>query len=422
MIPTLAVALRTKQREVYDAIRACADQRDVNVYLVGGAVRDWLMGQPAGDLDFTVEGDAIDFARALQSERGGEVLAHERFRTATWTYNGLHTDVTTARSEAYPRPAILPVVAPASIDVDLLRRDFSINAMALRLRDDALLDPLGGQTDLDRKLIRALHARSFIDDPTRILRAARYAARFGFDIEPSTRAWIDAGLAYLKGLSGERVKYDLELTFSIVQSAEALIMLREWSVFRALGIVVPEPEPLRARFATARAGLSDAQAWNLASLNLAPQEIIRAAGWGALIYNLGQMSASRWLDLIPYTTDVRDALVSLGVLSTLTAALFGGNPSRQSELLRSFSGIALLIVWLYDNSLSKRAAAFNEWHLWRAVQPVTTGDDLKARGVRPGPIYGKLLASLRSAWLDGEVTSAVEECALLERLLAEARE
>ncbi len=416
MNPALAAALSTEQREVYNAIRAYADHRNVAVYLVGGAVRDWLMGRPAGDLDFTVEVDAIDFARGLMEVHGGQVTAHERFRTATWLWVGHHTDFTTSRSETYPRPAMLPVVTPAPIERDLYRRDFSINAMALRLRNDVLVDLHDGQGDLSRKEIRALHARSFTDDPTRILRAARYAARFGFSVESATREWIGHGLAYLKDLSGERVKYDLELIFGIPQPERALILLREWDVFRAFGISVPEAEALRARFDAIRLHL---RMWHTATINLTRAELIHAIGWGALIYNLGQLSARRWLDLIPHTAEVREALVSLGVLSTLSATLFDGKPSRQSDILRPFSGLALLITWLFDHSASKRAAAFSEWHAWRGMQPVTTGDDLKARGARPGPIYGKLLASLRNAWLDGEVTSADEERALLERLLSQ---
>ena len=414
MIPALVESLSTEQCAIYDAMQVCADQRNVNVYLVGGAVRDWLMGHPAGDLDFTVEADGIVFARALSDVHGGEVVAHERFRTATWTFNGLHTDITTARSESYPRPAALPVVAPAPIGVDLMRRDFTINAMAVRLRDGALLDPFDGQADLRRKVIRALHARSFIDDPTRILRAARYSARFGFEIEPETRVWIDAGLPWLKDLSGERVKYDIEHIFAIPKAPDALILLRAWSVFAALGIAVPEPATLLARFDAIRSHLST---WDDA--RIVPYGHRIAAGWGALIYNLGQMSASRWLELIPYTSEVNEAIVSLGVLSTLAASLFVGRSSHQSALLRPFSAMALLFMWLYDPAPAKRTAAFNEWHTWRGLRPLTTGDDLRARGVRPGPIYGKVLAMLRDAWLDGDVTTDDEESALLTRLLSQ---
>ena len=420
MKSTLTTVLSPEQRDIYNAVQALAKQLSANVYLVGGAVRDWLMDRPAGDLDFVVEGDALEFAQALQHQYGGTLLVYAKFRTTTWTSRGLHTDIATARSESYLRPAILPTVTPANIDQDLRRRDFTINAMALRLRDETLLDPFGGQADLQRQLIRALHARSFIDDPTRILRAARYVARLGFTVESNTRQWIDAGLPHVKALSGERVKYDLELIFDQTEPERALNLLSEWGIFKSMGIVVPDRDKMAQRFVQARDRLASGE-WDLrttqSALGLAPQELMRAASWGALMYNLGQMSASRWVDLIPFTTQVRDALVSLGVLSTLSSALFGGRPSQQSGLLRSFNGLALLIGWLFDGDTRKRQAMHAEWHTWRAVQPMTTGDDLRARGLPPGPRYRELLARLRNAWLDGEVHTIDEERTLLDKLV-----
>jgi tRNA nucleotidyltransferase/poly(A) polymerase len=171
--PTLASFLSPAQREVFNAVQDTAQREGVSVYLVGGAVRDWLMGWPVSDLDFVVEGNAVAFAQQVQQQHGGSVQAYEKFHTATWTSHNLHTDIVTARRETYARPAVLPDVTPASIEEDAWRRDFTINTIALRLSDAALLDPFHGQADLQRQLIRALHARSFIDDPTRMLRAAR---------------------------------------------------------------------------------------------------------------------------------------------------------------------------------------------------------------------------------------------------------
>ncbi len=416
MQPTIAALLSSAQREVYAAIQAVAAERGADVYLVGGAVRDWLMQRPVGDLDFSIAGDAIEFARALQQSHGGELQTHEKFRTATWHSMGLQTDIASARRETYPHPAALPLVAPATIEQDLPRRDYTINAMALRLRDGALLDQLGGQADLARGLMRALHPRSFIDDPTRILRGARYAAQFNFEIEPLTRGWMDVGLVYVRSLSGERIKYDLELIFDMAAPEEALLLLREWGFFKFAGIVVPEPELLRERCTAVRGNLHE---WNTSGLGLESGEVTRAVLWGALLYNLGQMSAARWIEWIPFTTEVRDALASLGVLSTLSASLFTAKPSRQSELLRPFGGLALLIGWLFDRSAVKCDAMRAEWHRWRSRQPVTGGDDLRAMGLPPGPRYRALLDRLRDAWLDGEVQSADEERALLTRLLRE---
>jgi len=414
---SLANLLSREQEWVIEAVRAIAAHEAMPAYLVGGAVRDWLLGRRIDDLDFAVEGDAIDFTRALARAHGGEMQAHERFRTATWVAQGQAVDVVTARAETYERPAALPRVTPAAITDDLLRRDFTVDALALALRDNRLIDVCDGQGDLQRRLIRALHARSFIDDPTRIFRAARYAARLDFAVEAETRAWIDHGLPHVGALSGERVKYDLELIFVEEAPARPLSLLREWGVFRAVGIAIPEDDLLTAHFIRLADALA-AEAWDFGSPGMSDDDLRRAAGWGALVYNLGQMSVSRWIDWIPFTAELRNTLVSLGALSTLSAQAFGGPPSRQSELLSAFSGLALWLGWLFDRNPLKQQAMWREWHTWRRIQPITTGEILKARGLPPGPRYGQLLGRLRNAWLDGEVTTPEEEDRLLDTLLS----
>ncbi len=416
MNQSLADSLAPEQRSVYDAVLATAQAQNASVYLVGGAVRDWLLRRPVGDLDFTVEGDAIDFARALQASHGGELLTYDKFRTATWVACGLSTDITTARTETYPRPAILPVITPATLRQDLPRRDFTVNAIALGLRDQVILDPFNGRGDLRRSLIRALHARSFVDDPTRMWRAARYATHLDFAVEPQTREWIAAGLSCVKDLSGERVKYDQELIYDLPVPEHALDKLAEWGAFRALGVSVPGRVELGERFERMRSALAAGQ-WDLTAFGLPLQEVVHAAAWGALIYGMSQMSAGRWTALIPFSAPVRDALISLGVLSTLSPSLFMGKPSQLSELLHLFDGLALWLGWLYERDDQKRQAMYTEWHTWRKVQPVSTGDDLRTRGLPPGPLYRELLARLRTAWLDGEVQSSEAESELLDRML-----
>jgi tRNA nucleotidyltransferase (CCA-adding enzyme) len=421
MDTSLLALLTPDQRIVLDQVRAAARALGVRACLVGGAVRDWLLTQPIGDLDFSVEGDAIAVARAAQARFGGDVLAHEKFRTATWSTRQQAVDIAMARAERYERPAALPAVTPARIADDLGRRDFTINAMALDLDDGALLDPYGGRADLDRRSIRALHDRSFVDDPTRMLRAARYAARLGFAVEPDTRAWIDLGLPRLNDLSGERIKYDLELIFleTAPETAPetALGLLTGWGAFRALGIAAPSGELLAARFTRLRD--SQRGEWDCAALGLPADETRSAASWGALIYDMGGMSASRWLGMIPHTAHVRDALGALGALSALSPQAFGGPPSRQSGMLSAFGGLALLIGWLFDRDPRKRQAMWSEWHAWRRVKPATTGDDLLARGIPRGPLYGRVLSRLRAAWLDGEIASPAEERTLLDTLVGD---
>jgi hypothetical protein len=402
---------------VFDAIRDAADEIDTRVYLVGGAVRDWLLGLDAiDDLDFVVEGDAIAFVEELSRQRGGDVQTYPKFGTATWHLNGVSADIAMARRETYAHPAALPAVEPCDIETDLQRRDFTINAIAMRLRDFALIDPLAGQADLRAGMMRVIHARSFVDDPTRMLRGARYTARFDFDLEQDTQSALAEGLQYFRSLSGERVKYDLELNFEGPWPEKALNLLTEWGVFRAASIPAPEPGRLTERFALARARLAEGE-WNLESLGMSGHDLTSAVGWGALTYNAGQLGVSRWAGWIPFEAQVRDALISLGALGTLSSTQFRSRRSRQSDLLRDFSGLALFLGYLFERETLKYKAMLCEWKDWRWVKPVTAGDDLRALGLTPGPQYSTLLTRLRKAWLDDEVKSYAEERALLQTLI-----
>ena len=176
-------------RPVLDAVTALSGPYE-GVYLVGGTVRDLLLGEPSFDVDIAVEGDAIALAEALAQALGGRVRTHRKFGTAAVFYGERgRVDVVTARTESYDAPAVLPSVEHAGIHDDLFRRDFTINAMAVSLREDdlgQLVDPFGGRTDLEARRIRVLHARSFVDDPTRIFRAVRYENRLGFRMDEET--------------------------------------------------------------------------------------------------------------------------------------------------------------------------------------------------------------------------------------------
>ncbi|MFN3705239.1 MAG: CCA tRNA nucleotidyltransferase [Thermoflexales bacterium] len=418
---SLLSKLTPTQREIYQQIGATAYARDSEAYLVGGAVRDWLLDETTiDDLDFAVEDDALAFAQSLAASHGGSVITFPKFGSATWRYADQSVDIVMARCEHYPRPAALPEVAPCDILTDLRRRDYTINAMALRLRDGALLDPLNGQADLQARVLRALHPRSFIDDPTRLLRGARYAARLSFQFAPETEALVPSGLPFLRALSGERMKYDLELIFADRHPDRALIQLKRWSAFQAVGVPAPEEAQITQRFQLARERLHS-NTWDLKALLPNGLELVHAVGWAVLCWNTGQLGVSRWVEWLPFTHALRDALIALGVLSTMSARLFEAPPSRQSALLRDFSELALLLAWLMESHPHKREAYWRECHVWRKTQPFTSGKDLQARGLPPGPHYSHILQRLRNAWLDGRVRSADEERALLDRLCAELR-
>jgi len=198
---------------VWEGARTAAD--GAAAYAVGGPVRDLLRGDPSRDADIAIEGDAVAVARRLADVLGsGRVVVHRTFGTAVVHAGGVRVDLAATRSERYPQPAALPVVSPAGIDEDLARRDFTVNALAAGLsgpRAGELLDPFDGRADLAAATIRVLHAGSFRDDPTRIFRAARYAARLGFALDPETERLAHEAVAegLVGELSGARVRADL---------------------------------------------------------------------------------------------------------------------------------------------------------------------------------------------------------------------
>ena len=225
--------------EELGAVRAAAlaaARLRVPLYLVGGTVRDILLPTAVLDLDFAVVGDGPEAVARLAEGLGGRVLARSQFGTMKVDVSGTVVDLALARTETYSRPGALPEVTPGGIEDDLARRDFSINAMAVSLGDrfGEMVDPFGGRSDLGARLVRVLHPRSFVDDATRILRAARYAARLGFEMEDETADLLRRGLPYIETISGDRVRNELERCFTEPDVGRALLMAQELGVLRAV--------------------------------------------------------------------------------------------------------------------------------------------------------------------------------------------
>src|SRR4051794_7524276 len=215
-----------------DALRPIAER--VPTYLIGGVVRDLLLGADGADLDVAIEGDA----EALADVPGYEPERDELFLTGRLEVGDQTIDVARTKAETYPRPGALPEVRPASIDEDLARRDFTVNAMAYPLREHAeLIDPHGGLEDLRAGRLRVLHERSFIDDPTRALRAARYAARFGFDLEPDTAKLL--GETDLSTVSEDRIQNELRKIAGEQEPARPLQLIVDWGVMPTLDPAAP---------------------------------------------------------------------------------------------------------------------------------------------------------------------------------------
>lgn len=246
----------TNIQDLLQRIGAEADKAGLRVYLVGGAVRDLVLKCASSDMDIVVEGDGEAFARRLARKLGASAVFHEKFRTATLTLkDGAVVDVVTARRETYAQGGALPDIVPATIREDLQRRDFTINALALGLNAEGLgvlRDDLEGMKDIETKIVRIMHENSFVDDPTRILRAARYAVRFGFQLDALTQDVLDQAVAadVLRTITPVRYFLELRRILDEQEPAPVLDLLVSWDALR----YAPYEADDRARLIAAGSG------------------------------------------------------------------------------------------------------------------------------------------------------------------------
>lgn len=227
---THMIDIPNPSRRALDVVKEVAEEKGCRPYLVGGPVRDLLLGRQSIDIDLTLEEGSSTLARALAKRVNGRVRSYPQFLTYKVTSESYpEIDIATARTERYRAPGALPIVEAGKLKDDLLRRDFSINAMAIDLVDGSLHDPAEGKRDLDARIVRVLHDRSFIDDPTRIFRALRLATRLGFAIEAQTSRWIDEAIAAgaLGTVSRERLWRELFLAMDEEGAPQVLLALDE---------------------------------------------------------------------------------------------------------------------------------------------------------------------------------------------------
>jgi tRNA nucleotidyltransferase (CCA-adding enzyme) len=367
LIPQESVTVALQN--AYPELAAVAAAAGGSAFLVGGAVRDLLLGRERGDLDIAVIGDPA----ALAAKLGAETVAeHERFGTVKVNLDGHEIDLATARIEVYAHPGALPSVAPAhSIEADLARRDFTLNAIGLPLADPAsLVDPNGGRADLEAGLLRVLHPDSFVDDPTRAIRAARYAARFGFELEPATAQLLRA--TDLDTVSAERREAELLRLAGEESAPRGFQLLEEWGLLR-----------LRWRGAELAAAVLRLLSTPLWEGEVEPARAVLAAAFGPVGPETGLAVET------PRRPSEAVALARPLDLATLAIAR------------------ALGADWL-DDYVS----------IWRDVSLAIDGEDLIAAGVPAGPAIGRGLDAALRAKLDGEVGGREQE---LEVALVAAR-
>lgn len=410
------------------------------VYLVGGVTRDLLLQRPGRDMDFIVEGSALLLGRALESNYGGRLVTHAPFGTARWelaeavpqvtqAFPNLRQkeiqclprsiDLISARTEWYPAEGQLPQVRMDGIELDMQRRDFSINTLALRIEEEGytLLDACEGLPDLDHQRIRALHPRSFIDDPTRLFRAVRYEQRLGFRIEPQTEHWMKPGLAKLPVVSGDRIRNELNLMMAEPNPWQQFNRAEQLGLLQAIH---PAWKPLQAKWQKPiQAVLTEdlPEQWNLEGAidHLSYREFM---GYAVLlqaqvepeIRSIGErllFSSQQIKQLCLFTA----ALAQKKALSALTPSTF----TFELEKLHPALLYVLLVLWLDDEILREKIIRLHTE--WRSVKPILNGNDLQSLGVPAGPLYSRILQEIRAARIDGLIGTEEDEVSWVQKLL-----
>ena len=374
-LPTnLLSRLEPELQVVLSAVKDAVKDIDPHVYLVGGSVRDLLLGQPSRDLDLVSETPVKTLGAALREKLGGKLSCHETFLTCTLELPNLTLDLATARTEVYKRPGALPKVTPGTLSDDLYRRDFSVNTFALSLtKPDTLLSVAGAGGDLEQHTLRILHERSFFDDPTRMVRGARLAGRLGFRYDAATQAALrealDAGV--YRQVSPARLKNELLLTLTEPEVAPAVTALATSSALTALyGL---KDTTLIERLDKLKPGV-----------NVPPEGYLLAL-------------------LLESPVETEQFVTTFGLPKRLLgsrARVLGNTADLRTEAERAVSRV------LKPHRSDHRRVR---------------GSDVLSLGLSAGPEVGRVLALLEEARLEARVASFADELALAERLINELK-
>ena len=357
-ISTEGLGERIAGLPAFAAVCDAADRAGIDAHVVGGAVRDALLGRETANLDLVVDGEQGALIEAL----GGQATVYDRFETATIDVDGVPVDVARARTEAYPRPGALPEVSPATLADDLVRRDFTVNAMAVAVNEPGdLIDPHGGLGDLRSGLLRVMHDGSFRDDPTRALRAARYAARL--DLEPEALTLELLRTTDLNTVSSDRVAAELGKLAAEATARRGFELLADW------GLIELEP------------------------------------GAGELIERVAELlSGPPWSAEAARPAALLAAVRGAGPAVHELAALDPTSPSAAVTAARGRGGVELVLARALGGGWLDRYVGE-----WRDVALEISGDDLIAAGVPEGPAVGSGLAAALRAKLDGEAPTRDDE-------------
>lgn len=404
MLLRLQAALPTRIWTLLKQICEAASEYNYGLFLVGGIVRDLLLGRPNLDIDLVVEGDAIHLGQVMQTKLGGTLRTHEQFNTAKWKpADDIDTiDFATSRAEFYEAPTVLPTVRRSSIKLDLHRRDFTINTLAIKLAPPpmgTLMDFYHGEQDLQEGIIRVLHSLSFVDDATRMLRAVRFEQRFDFTIEPRTLELIGSALDFLDRVSGDRLRNELNL---ILAEPDPLRDVQRLEALGILGAIHPDlrmNERVANDFETWQAVRQDPP-WDLP----ADFEDWRLVAFSFLTTRNADVPSVAARLLIGKTQ--AEQLAAIQARYPAPEAL--PTPSSAAHWLDGGNHAVWLALWvLSETDIRETIVAYVSQ--WRYIKPTLNGHDLQQMGLKPGPDIGRVLRALRDAWLDGVIDDKQHE-------------
>lgn len=432
MMALLESVLSPDAMDMVHDLSEIAEDLHMGLYVVGGFVRDLLLGiRSKYDIDFVVEGNAIKLVRQVCRQYGGKYQSHARFGTAKWqpgegVYGGLRgipetIDFVTSRTEFYEHPTALPTVRHSSIKLDLHRRDFTINTLALRLSPPPLgqlLDFWGGERDLRDGVLRVLHSLSFIDDPTRMLRAVRLEQRLDFEIEPRTLELIETALPMMDRVSGARLRHEFEAILHEEHPESMLARLDELDILAQVHPALQADEWLYNAMVSVRKARTK-PAWPALAAPERDEEWWELPYFMLITIRLAEGQQREVCKRLRVKRRTVDGVVEVGHVykQYLPKMQTNQKPSDLVRWLAPLDDEGLVALWSAEPDDTARAQIELYAVRLRSLRPLTTGDDLKALGLEPGPQFKAILNQLRDAWLDGEVTNRGEEEALLAELI-----
>ncbi|MQG21109.1 MAG: CCA tRNA nucleotidyltransferase [SAR202 cluster bacterium] len=382
-----------------------AVRRGEKLYLVGGVVRDLLLKKPATDYDLVIDGDVYGFCTDL-TDLGAKIDAQSQFRTMKIRFEDKILDVATSRQEHYAVPGSLPVIDPAPIDVDLRRRDFKINAMAISLLPDSfceLLDPYDGLVDLQQRRIDVLHEQSFRDDPTRILRALRYASRLGFDIGPITESYLHRDKQHITAISSDRLHNELERIFSEEGSPEILQRIEDFGILRTISQNLVWNDRLSKAYSSAI---------DLYDTNMPKWDLYLAlVGFDANV----NVTEGLLGDFGVTTDQSRYLIAAANFKKDVDTVVLGAtNVSSMVFALDDISLMIIMVFALYTENADIRTILENYIENLRHVRPALEARDLLSMGIKEGPQISGILRALRAKRLDEGITEECERSLVLK--------